>query len=191
MQQQLFMRDAHDMKSAASISRCGTFRWILSREWNPKKGKVCWIMLNPSTADWIKDDPTLSRCIHFTRLWDYGGLEVVNLFPFRSSKPKECQRWADWEPSHDWWARDVIYYQNMPIVIERAKAADLVVAAWGYKPWAMLLADQIAQEIQEDAEPYPDIYCLGTTSNGQPKHPMARGRHRVPNEQAPILWKKS
>lgn len=179
------------MKRTAEISKCGTHRWTLSREWDSAKGTVCWIMLNPSTADASNDDPTLKRCIHFTRLWGYGRLDVVNLFPFRSSKPEECQRWADWEPSQDWWVRDVIYYQNMPIVVERAKAADLVVAAWGNKPWATSLAEQIVQEIQEDAEPYPDIYCLGTTSNGQPKHPMARGRHRVHNDQSPILWKKS
>lgn len=76
------------VKRAASISECGTYRWTLQRRWAAGE-RVCWIMLNPSTADAERDDPTVLRCMAFSRSWGYGGLIVVNLYPFRSSKPAE------------------------------------------------------------------------------------------------------
>jgi len=32
------------------------------------------------------------------------------------------------------------------------------------------------------------LYCIGVNSAGQPLHPMARGRMRVPDNAKPILW---
>ena len=66
-------------------------------------------MLNPSTADHQKDDPTIQRIIKFTRSWNYGGLVVVNVFPYRSPSPKECKRWAEWDKSNppDWHTRSM------------------------------------------------------------------------------------
>jgi hypothetical protein len=34
------------------------------------------------------------------------------------------------------------------------------------------------------------MVCLGTTQSGAPKHPMARGLHRIPRDQMPIEWKE-
>ena len=36
-----------------------------------------------------------------------------------------------------------------------------------------------------------DLVCLGLTKDGYPKHPMARGAHRIPRDQQPILWKSA
>ena len=44
-------------------------------------------MLNPSRADAEVNDPTITRCINFALSWNYGRLEVVNLFAYRTSKP--------------------------------------------------------------------------------------------------------
>ena len=43
------------------------YRYSLVREWNKNKGKVLFIMLNPSTADDKEDDKTIIRCINFTK----------------------------------------------------------------------------------------------------------------------------
>jgi hypothetical protein len=32
-------------------------------------------------------------------------------------------------------------------------------------------------------------YCMGTNKDGSPKHPLARGHNRIPDDQQPILWR--
>ncbi len=176
-----------EIERSAAISRCGNYRWTLHRKWGDGY-RVCWIMLNPSTADAERDDPTLRRCIHFSKAWGYGSLIVVNLYPFRSSSPEECRRWAGWEGSRDWYIRDAIHFQNLPVVVEAAKQCQMVVAGWGAAAWVMDFATHLCAEVMEGTG-HP-IYCLGTTKSGAPLHPMARGRNRVPDDQQPILWRQ-
>ena len=72
-------------EKSAIISECEQYRYELRRIWQPKKGLVCWVMLNPSIADANIDDPTIRRCIGYTAKWGYGGRVVVNLFALRAT----------------------------------------------------------------------------------------------------------
>ena len=45
----------------AIISDCGRYRHELHRMWDEDRPKVLFIMLNPSTANAIHDDPTTIR----------------------------------------------------------------------------------------------------------------------------------
>lgn len=58
---------ADTIQRGASLSRCETYRWTLTRTWSSEGGHVCFIELNPSTADHRKDDPTVRRWTHFAR----------------------------------------------------------------------------------------------------------------------------
>ncbi len=49
-------------------------------------------MLNPSTADEQRNDPTIRRCIEFARAWQFGSVEVVNLFAYRTTDARELIR---------------------------------------------------------------------------------------------------
>jgi hypothetical protein len=71
---------------SAIISADGRYRYRLGRRWADGPA-VLWIMLNPSTADAEQDDPTIRRCIAFSKQFHYGALWVGNLYAFRSTDP--------------------------------------------------------------------------------------------------------
>lgn len=177
---------APSIHKAAELSPCGTYRWTLSRWWG-EGARVCWVMLNPSKADASIDDPTILRCIHFTKSWGFPGLTVVNLYPFRSSDPAECRRWAA-QFEHSESVADTII-KNERLIIRTAEQAAVVVAAWGAAAWVRDVGFMAIVAMAEFSLPPPEVYCLGTTASGAPKHPLARGRHRVSDDQRPVLWR--
>lgn len=71
----------------------------------------------------------------------------------------------------------------------QACAAHQVFVCWGAIAWDDLWIDHVVEEIQSGEGPYPALWCWGMTSSGAPKHPMARGKHRIPADQKEILWK--
>ncbi|TIW40168.1 MAG: DUF1643 domain-containing protein, partial [Mesorhizobium sp.] len=75
------------------------------------------------------------------------------------------------------------------VVVQESKAADIVVACWGAIAWDDVWIDHVVEAIQSGEAPWPDLYCFGITASGAPKHPMARGLHRIARDQKPILWR--
>ena len=144
------------MVRTAQVSGCGAYRYSLTRAWAAGSW-VTWVMLNPSTADGTVDDPTIRRCIAFSKAWGFGGLTVVNLFALRSTDPKALLTHADPCGPH-----------NLQYVKGAVGGSTLAVAAWG--------AHKLPQErvrIEEVAEWFNvPLVCLGTTKNGSPRHPL-------------------
>jgi len=155
-----------EMERKAKIT--GNCRWWLKRKWSDGSKIICWIMLNPSTADAEQDDPTLRRIIGFSKKWGFDSLLAVNLYPFRTPSSKECRRIVeDWDIRGDWDRRDSMI-QNLVHVDVCTKISDKVVIGWGNgadwdKNWPELLVEESNVE---------QFYCLGTTKNGNPKHPL-------------------
>tara|TARA_B110000967_G_C18323398_1_gene288617 strand:- start:37 stop:507 length:471 start_codon:yes stop_codon:yes gene_type:complete len=110
------------MKRDAIISECENYRYSLSRDWDDNKEKVLFIMLNPSVADDVEDDRTITRCINFAKDWGYGGLMVGNLFAYRTTYPKELFKTKDPEGK-----------DNLKHIKQMIKSSDLVICAWGNK----------------------------------------------------------
>ncbi len=180
---------------SALISLDGRCRWWLTRRWQKEGARVCWVMLNPSTADASADDPTLRRCIHFSRSWGYGGLVVVNLYPFRTPDPRELRRLAAWEKhGPDYATRDDML-SNAQVVRRTAlqveREGGIVVAAWGAGAWDEGWVEHVVEQLERDVAHPPTLYCLGVTSSGAPKHPLARGVHRVPDDQNAVPWMRA
>jgi hypothetical protein len=118
-------------------------------------------MLNPSTADAKSDDPTIRRCMGFARQWGYDTLSVRNLFPWRATDPDELS---------DVDKPTVTGGYRGDIELLAAATADLVVAAWGAKvPFGR---DSEALSLLQKQFPAKRLYCLGTTKNGFPRHPL-------------------
>ena len=75
--------------SDARLSGDSLYRYRLWRVWDESKPRLCFIMLNPSTADAFQDDATIRVCKGRAIRMGYGGLDVVNLFALRSTNPVE------------------------------------------------------------------------------------------------------
>lgn len=106
--------------SDAVISDCGVYRYELTRIWDKREGRACFLMLNPSTADASIDDPTVRRCIGFAKRWNLGGLVVVNLFALRSTSPGMLYETSD-----------PIGPRNDAAILKACESSAIVVAAWG------------------------------------------------------------
>ncbi len=156
---------------SAVISECGRYRYVLRRSlgsilrW---RYSVLFIMLNPSTADAEKDDPTIRRCMAFAKREGFTHLNVVNLYALRSPDPRHLAL-----------AEDPVGPENDAWIDKEVRGARLVVAAWGAHPFAVDRAKDVARRVGQ-------LWCLGKTKDGCPKHPLARGIHRVPDDQ-PIM----
>jgi hypothetical protein len=97
--------------------------------------------------------------------------------------------WADWKNNGpDWYARDDLHH-NLDVIVRESKAAALTVACWGAIAWDEVWIDHVVEEITTGEEPWKRIYCFGTTSSGAPIHPLARGKHRIPDNAEPVLWR--
>jgi hypothetical protein len=166
----------------------GGGRIELRRRWGPGP-TACMIGCNPSDAGIDRDDPTSLWWINWCRLFGFGGYVAVNLYPFVSSSPDECREIVAGIEGGDWAARDLLHFVNLPAVVDAAKAADQVFVCWGAIAWDQVWIDEVVEAIQTGAASYPDLWCWGFTASGAPKHPMARGAHRIPRDQKPILWR--
>lgn len=156
------------LSSDAFLDSTGTYRYLLSRVWERDTGKVVFVMLNPSTADGTEGDPTIRRCVGFANAWGYGGMEVVNLFALRSTDPKQLL-------VH----REPVGAENDAAILEAVHEADLVVAAWGTMG-NRLQRDRVVLELLREKE----VYCLRTTKDGHPGHPL-----RMRREPEPVLYR--
>lgn len=155
------------VERGAVISDCGRYRYRLWRQWAYSELRpILWVMLNPSTADAEIEDPTIKRCMQFSKRWGYGAMWVGNLYAFRSSDPS-----ALWTMS----AEDARGADNARHLREMANESALTVCAWG----AMGAREYL---LRNDYWSPGGLWCIGRTKDGFPKHPLARGRHRVPDD---------
>lgn len=142
---------------SAVISKCGRYRYVLRRtldsvlRWHRP---MLFIMLNPSTADAVQDDPTIRRCISFAEREGATQLSVVNLFAFRSTDPALLHQ-----------ADDPVGPMNDQHIADEIEKSWTTVAAWGAHPFAKKRAEEVKSK-------FGPFVCLGTTKNGSPKHPL-------------------
>lgn len=146
---------AGDTKYSAVISECGKFRYRLERRWGDGKPLV-WVMLNPSTADALLDDPTIRRVRGFTEREGYPALVVVNVFALRATNPRELRDIRGGFDGH-----------NMRIIREEVFGRD-VIAAWGNHAAGCPTLQYVRMALVFAGS----VRCLGLTKSGQPAHPL-------------------
>ena len=135
------------------------YRYLLSRTVSDTSRDVClFVMLNPSDADADIDDPTVKRCIDFTRRRGYGELRIVNLFALRSAEPLQLAT-----------VPDPIGPGTDEVTRAELAAANIVVVAWGYKGSFRQRSSQMLQLI---ARTGTRAWHLGLNKSGEPRHPL-------------------
>ncbi len=113
-------------------------------------------MLNPNQADATVNDPTIRRCIGFAQEWGYGGLEVVNLFAYRAKNPPLLKQ-----------IDDPIGVDNDRYLFTLEDRVETIILAWGN--WGTLRGRDRAVIACLNSQ---QVYCLGITKTGQPRHPL-------------------
>lgn len=144
-------------RHGADFSTCRTWRYWLWRKFAADArlaDTVAFIGLNPSTADEKMDDPTVRRCIGFAKAWGFTQLYMLNAYAYRSTDPrglKQCE--------------DPVGPANDAVIRLRCREAALVVAAWGAH-----CSPEREREVL--AAVGRDVFCLGKTKAGRPRHPL-------------------
>lgn len=162
-------RDDRDGRcSVAVFSACGRYRYSLSRRWGD--GMVYgYVMLNPSTADEARNDPTIERCERRAKQDGAGGIIILNLFAFRATKPADLFR----QP-------DPVGPMNDTVLGRDLAHVDRVVCGWGTHGAYHGRGAEVAAMLRAKAIP---LWHLGLTKHGHPRHPLY-----IPYRQKPEPW---
>ena len=161
--------------ASAILSECRRYRYYLQRSWHPTRGRLVFIMLNPSTADETTNDATIRVCMGRAAAMGLGGVDVVNLFALRSRDPEalytyECMPVS--EPGDP--------YKNDGIIERVARHASMVICAWGKHGEHLHRGRIVLQRLRELGV---STHALKVNLDGSPAHPL-----RIPYSRSPTPY---
>lgn len=145
-------------RSFAGFSDDLSHRYVLCREWDTALPKVAYCMLNPSTADAFKNDPTVERCQRRAIVGGFGGYYILNAFALRSTDP-EVLRFQD----------DPVGEENDAAILEYATKAHAVILGWGTDGAYLNRDVAVLALLERTGRP---IMALSTNMDGTPRHPL-------------------
>lgn len=165
------------------FSPCREWRYFLRRPWqqqvdegfvvadlleqpdpSAKRPPIAFCLLNPSTADERKDDPTVARCRRFAVAWGFGDIMVLNAFAYRATDPKDMK--AHGEPVGA--ENDETLIQTVEWVLSEGGQ---IVCGWGNHGSHLDRSSKIRQLL----EPYQStgkVLGFPLTKSGEPGHPL-------------------
>jgi len=158
-----------DTNSIAIYSDCERYRYALTRVWKFEASRLVFVMLNPSTATEVQNDPTVERCERRARTLGFGSLQVTNIFAWRDTDPKKMRT-----------AKDPIGPDNDKTIMEACSWGDQIIAAWGTHGAHLRRGVQVKQILRSSDKP---VFHLGISKGGHPKHPLY-----IAYSQKPEIW---
>jgi hypothetical protein len=145
-------------ESGATFSTCRRWRYLLWRRWDASKPVANFLMLNPSTADEVKLDPTCARARDFAERWGYGALIVTNIFAFRNTSPAQMKA-----------AADPVGPGNDAAIVRAARQSALVVCAWGNHGAFLGRSTKVLEKLKANKIA---LHALRVNAGGEPAHPL-------------------
>ncbi|MEN8837568.1 MAG: DUF1643 domain-containing protein [Celeribacter marinus] len=147
-----------DAPSVAVYSDCERYRYSLTRTWDTQGRKALFVMLNPSTATEVQNDPTVERCERRARALGFGAFCVTNIFAWRDTDPKNMRA-----------AADPIGPENDTTILGFSDWADNIICAWGTHGAHLSRGVTVEALLRETGR---NLYHLGLSKAGHPKHPL-------------------
>ena len=152
------------MKKNAIIDDSGMYRYMLMRQWGKGNRFINFILLNPSTADHEKDDPTVKACIAIAQNNGFDGVYITNLFAFRATQPKDLKQ-----------ATDPIGPENETYLLKYNQLSEKTIVAWGNHGSFFGGAKRVLDLFSKKT-----LYCLVKNKSGTPKHLLYVKRDTFP-----------
>jgi hypothetical protein len=150
-------------------SDCETYRYALTRTWDSDGQRALFIMLNPSKATELQNDPTVERCERRARALGFGAFRVTNIFAYRETDPHLMRK-----------AADPVGPDNDAALVVAADWADTIICAWGTHGAHLARGAAVTQVLLATKRP---LAALGLTKHGYPKHPLY-----ISYSQQPEAW---
>jgi len=144
--------------SGAFFSDCRRWRYLLWRRWDPARPVANFLMLNPSTADEWKLDPSCTRARLYAERWGYGALIVTNIFGWRATDPEEMKA-----------VRDPVGRGNDRAILRAARESEIVVCAWGNHGTHRSRSDAVRRLLDGAGI---EARVLRMNASGEPAHPL-------------------
>ena len=157
-------------EAGARFSECRRWRTLLWRRWDAARPAANFLMLNPSTADEFRLDPSCTRARNYAERWGYGALVVTNLFGWRATFPGDLLL-----------AKDPVGRGNDAAILRAAREAGIVVCAWGNHGAHENRGEQVEALLRSSRV---RLFFLKKTKGGHPSHPLY-----LPGSLEPVRWR--
>jgi len=142
---------------------------MLTRTWDDLCPRTLFVLLNPSTATEVVNDPTVERCERRARRTGFGAIRICNIFAWRSTDPKELAKQIDPVGS----ANDKVISDSCLWAVR--SLGDRVICAWGNHGTLLDRGREVERLLRLQSVP---LYHLGLTGRQHPRHPLYVGYSR-------------
>lgn len=150
------------IKTKAIFSEDGKHRFLLRRIWDENKKKAAVIMQNPSYADELKGDLSVTKIMNFLIDEGFGCLDIVNLYSFISTDPENLKRNNDLERK-----------DTDKFILKAIEDAEIIIIAWGSdKNKYSARKREVMKLIKEYAIP---LKCFKDPDGKMGRHPSRMG----------------
>ena len=161
---------ADGVVSRALYSGCERYRYELDRVWDDTRPRLLFVMLNPSKATELRNDPTIERCQRRAVRLGFGAMRIGNIFAWRETSPAALKR-----------ARHPIGTETDQLLIDGATWADAVLCAWGVHGAHLDRGPTVLRLLRATGTP---LLHLGLTKEGHPRHPLYVSYETKPSDWA-------
>lgn len=149
------------LKTTALYSDDESKRYLLRKEWDSSKPKLCIIMLAPSTASGIGLDSTTLLVLNNSARLGFGRVDILNLFAKLNDFDLEAAERDDPD--------------NSKAILASAKDCDTIVYAAGVGKAKNELFQERQKQVLTALRPYENkLYCIGNRDGTvRMRHPLS------------------